>query len=128
MEKKEEVDPTEELNQALGEFENETPLNLTDGDKDDGEEDPEFAAKLQGEYEKFMNEMKNGGLESEEGLDGLADALGGLLKGLTDNFGMDGVSLTTCRKRARTSRTCWEGTSARATTWRTWPASCCRSS
>lgn len=90
MEKKEEVDPTEELNQALGEFENETPLNLTDGDKDDGEEDPEFAAKLQGEYEKFMNEMKNGGLESEEGLDGLADALGGLLKGLTDNFGMDG--------------------------------------
>jgi len=27
--------------------------------------------------------MKSGGLESEEGMEGLADALGGLLKGLT---------------------------------------------
>jgi hypothetical protein len=37
--------------------------------------------------------MKNGGLEGEEGMEGLADALGGLLKGLTESLGMEGVNL-----------------------------------
>lgn len=45
------------------------------------EDDPEMAAKMQAEYEKFMNEMKSGDF-NDENFDGLADALGGLLKGL----------------------------------------------
>jgi hypothetical protein len=38
-----------------------------------------------------MNEMKNSSLEGDENFDGLADALGGLLKGLGESFGLEGV-------------------------------------
>ena len=67
-----------------------------------------MAAHIEQEYEKLINDMKNSNFESEEGLEGLTNALGGLLKGLTDELGIDGVSDKQCRKKARISRICWE--------------------
>lgn len=49
-----------------------------------------MAAKMQAEYEKFMSEMKNGEF-GDENFDGLANALGGLLKNLGESLGLEGV-------------------------------------
>ena len=67
-----------------------------------------MAAKIEEEYANFMKDMKNSNLESEEGIEGLTQALGGLLKGLTDELGIDGVSIMQIRKRDKTSRTCFK--------------------
>lgn len=53
--KDEKENPADELDKALLDQFNQTPLNLTNEDKTEEPDDPEFAAKLQGEYEKFMN-------------------------------------------------------------------------
>ena len=78
----------EDLNKALEEIDNETPLNLTDEGDKGVEDDPEMAKKIQEEYEKFMNEMKNFQMGGEEGMDDLAGSLTGLLKGLTEGLGV----------------------------------------
>lgn len=45
-----------------------------------------------------MSEMKNNMMEGDEGLDGLNDALGGLLKNLGDSLGFDGVIYQSIQK------------------------------
>lgn len=47
-----------------------------------------MAKKIQDQYEKFMNEMKNFQFGGEEGMDDLSGSLGGLLKGLTQSLGV----------------------------------------
>ena len=51
-----------------------------------------MAQKIQENYENFMKEMQNFQLGSEEGgMDDLGGSLEGLLKGLTESLGVEGV-------------------------------------
>jgi cation transport regulator ChaC len=49
--------------------------------------------------------MKSGEF-NDENFDGLADALGGLLKGLGETLGLEGVTYILPRNKASSSRTC----------------------
>jgi hypothetical protein len=96
---KEQGEELPDLDQAFEELNNETPLNLTDeGEK--GEDDPEMAKQIQENYEKFMNEMKNMQFEGEDNMDDLSGSIAGLLKGLTETLGVEGVQLVLFRRRA----------------------------
>ena len=70
-----------------------------------------MAAKIQANYEKFMEEMKGfqmdgADLENMGDMGDMAGSLEGLLKGLTESLGVEGVLIHLFRKKARTSRTC----------------------
>lgn len=65
-----------------------------------------------------MTDMKNNTLEGDENFDGLADALGGLLKGLGESLGLDGVHNVSCRKKRKASRRCSKAT--QMATCKTW--------
>jgi hypothetical protein len=100
-------------------------LNLTNEDKNELEDDPAINAKLQAEYEKFMSEMKNNMMDGDEGLDGLNDALGGLLKNLGDSLGFDGVIFRLFRKKGSSLRTYLEEVRP---IWKIWLDDCYKSS
>ena len=90
------------MEDLLSGFEENNNLNLTGGEKEEGEDDPEELKKVKEEYEKFMKEMQagfggedfnEGEMGEDMGLEGMGAALGELIKGLAgedgDNLGDD---------------------------------------
>lgn len=75
-----------------------------------------------------MNEMKNFQMGGEEGMDDLAGSLSGLLKGLTESLGVEGVHNRLLRKKEKTSRTCLPESTERKGTSSPSQANCWKSS